>query len=55
MIPANGYFLIVNKQVDKYTGQISSDTTFNSESYSLVNNQALILYDNFGREIDRVG
>ncbi len=55
IVPAKGYFLIANKKVGSYQGAVLADTTFNSESYSLVNNQSLILFDNYSREIDRVG
>jgi hypothetical protein len=54
-IPSRGYFLIVNKQDGKYKGNVIADTTFNSDSYSLVDDQVIILYDNYHREIDRIG
>lgn len=54
-IPSKGYFLITSKKEGAYRGVVAGDTTFNSDSYSLLDNQALILYDNFDREIDRIG
>jgi len=55
IIPSKGYFLITNKQEGKYTGDVLADTTFNSVSYSLVDNQVIILSDEHNREVDRIG
>ena len=51
-IPANGYFLIANES--SYSGDGDLDATW-ATSYSLANNNSVLLLNSDGKEIDKIG
>jgi len=52
IIPAQGYFLIAHPD---YTNTISADLAYSGSSYSIANNNTIILYDPEDNIIDKVG